>query len=148
MEEKAWQDLRRKIADQLDLIKTAGTFYAYGGQNGGNPGLDVVGIGGLGSPLYERDLQALKSVARTVQPEDGTQDLPGDLQKGPWSIHASQLALRHPDWSTHLDKIVDGVCFQLGIDDSQHVKLQPEKLLIYEAGSNYESDAARCLEEQ
>lgn len=65
MDHVSADELLNTLEEQLNAVDCEGTFWAHEHlSNDIHPGFHVAGIGGLGLPLYDRDIQALKQVAR------------------------------------------------------------------------------------
>src|SRR5262249_31940757 len=97
------------------------------------PGLEVEGVGSIGSPVTAADAKRLIARATQAPYDRGEATIVDTNVRRVWQIEPSQLTLRNPEWNTFVAGIVDAVKREFGI----RPKVVPElyKLLVYEKGS-------------
>jgi len=97
------------------------------------PGLEVAGIGSIGSPVSAADAQRLISSATQAPYGRGEKTVTDTTVRRVWQIEPSQFELQNSEWDAHIAGIVDAVRRDFGI--ASKVKAELYKLLIYEKGS-------------
>ena len=97
------------------------------------PGLEVKGVGSIGSPVTAADAKRLIAKATQAPYGRGEATIVDVGVRRVWQVEPSQFVLRNAEWDTHLAAIVDVVKREFGI--RQKVSPQLYKLLIYEKGS-------------
>jgi hypothetical protein len=97
------------------------------------PGLEVKGVGAIGSPVSAADAQRLIARATQAPYGRGEETIVDTDVRRVWQIEPSQVAFRNAEWNRHVTAIVDAVKQEFGIHQKVSAKLY--KLLIYETGS-------------
>lgn len=128
-----------------DLLSSAftnstGGSYAASGllSDAPNPGLDVIGLGGLGLPLSEGDAQRLASFSEQASFGKGAETLVDLNVRKTWQIDASKIRFNNPEWKTYFKtNLVPEACRSLGIPPAD-VKANLYKLLLYTPGGHFE----------
>lgn len=130
-------ELLNTLEEQLNAVDCEGTFWAHEHLNNDiHSGLHIAGIGGLGLPLYDRDIQALKQVARQAPFGKGESTIIDTSVRNTWQIDAENVSFAHPSWQEQERAVLDEVCTSLGVyGGPDNVRAEFYKLLIYEEGA-------------
>jgi len=97
------------------------------------PGLEVQGIGPIGTPVSAADARRLIAQAEQAPYGRGEQTIVDTEVRRVWQIEPANFSLENDEWNGHLAAMVEAVRKEFGI--SQKVKAELYKLLIYEQGS-------------
>jgi hypothetical protein len=89
----------QQLLESLKKIDRPGTFCASGQLPPTLPGLKVVELGPVDSPLEKRQAAALKKVARQAPYGKGTETLVDTNVRRVWEIDADQVVLANPELS-------------------------------------------------
>ena len=97
------------------------------------PGLDLKGVGSIGTPVSPADAKRLIGAATQAPYGLGEKTVVDLKVRRVWQLEPPQFSLRNPDWHKHVAEIVAAVTSDFGI--GQKVEASLYKLLIYEKGS-------------
>jgi predicted 2-oxoglutarate/Fe(II)-dependent dioxygenase YbiX len=97
------------------------------------PGLEVEGVGAIGTPISPADAKRLIAHASQAPYGRGEETVVDTSVRNVWQIEPSHLVLRNADWNSHLAAIVAAVKEAFGIRHKVEATLY--KLLIYKNGS-------------
>jgi hypothetical protein len=97
------------------------------------PGLEVEGVGSIGTPISPSDAKRLITHASQAPYGRGEETIVDTSVRNVWQIEPSHLVLRNDEWNSHLESIVAKVKDAFGIRHKVEAKLY--KLLIYKKGS-------------
>ena len=97
------------------------------------PGLEVEGVGAIGTPISPSDARRLIAHASQAPYGRGEVTVVDTNVRNVWQIEPSQLVLRNAEWNSHLAAIVEAVTEAFGIHHKVEATLY--KLLIYKKGS-------------
>jgi hypothetical protein len=133
------QNVKLDLAAALDSIKGTGGFYAHFTlKSAANPGLEIEGLRRFGMPLSEFDVKAIIAESGRAPYGKGTETLVNEDVRRTFDIDGARVKLRHPQWSTELDKMVTQACNQLGVPGgTKAVEAQLYKLLVYDEGAMF-----------
>jgi hypothetical protein len=126
-------DAKQALENLLGSLGESAQFVTSGSLTPVLPGLEVKGVGSIGSPVSEADAKRLIAKATQAPYGRGEETIVDPKVRRVWQIEPAQFELRNPDWNAHLTTIVDAVRRDFGI----HQKVSPKlyKLLVYEKGS-------------
>ncbi len=119
----------------LSKITGTGNFHSTGTEAFFLPEIGVKGVGELAFPLPKAQVQALIAVAEPAPYGKGTETVRDDAVRKCWQIDAKSLELNSKPWKRFLEKAVDRVKADLGIESQ--VSALPYKLLVYEKGGHF-----------
>ena len=117
----------------LESLGESSQFCATGSLAPVLPGLDVEGIGNVGVPISAADARRLIERASQAPYGRGEETIVDTNVRRVWQLEPRQFALRNAAWSALMDRIVETVRQEFGIDKKVGHELY--KLLIYEPGS-------------
>lgn len=126
--------IRKQLLETLKKIDRPGTFCTSGHLPPALPGLEVAGVGAVALPLEKRSAASLKKRARQAPYGKGTQTLVDTNVRRVWEIDAEQVSLANPEWPHLLERAVQTVQSELGLE-KQKLEAHLYKLLLYEPGS-------------
>lgn len=126
--------VQQQLLDIVSKINRPGTFCASGPLPAILPGLEVADVGPVALPFDKRQAAAIKQHARQAPYGKGTQTLVDTEVRRVWEIDAAQVVLANPEWRDVLQKAVDTVQSELGLE-KQKLEAHLYKLLLYEPGS-------------
>jgi len=126
-------DARQALERILGALGESSQFVTSGSLPPVLPGLQVEGVGSIGSPVAAADAKRLIAKADQAPYGRGEATIVDTDVRRVWQIEPSQFVLRNAAWNTHLTAIVEAVKQEFGI--SQTVSPQLYKLLVYEKGS-------------
>jgi predicted 2-oxoglutarate/Fe(II)-dependent dioxygenase YbiX len=126
-------DYAAKLQSVLEGIGESSRFVAVGRVPPVLPGLDVKGVGLVGTPVTAADARRLIEQASQAPFGRGEETIVDTSVRRVWQIEPSKFKLRNLDWNAFLDGIVGAVKQELGI--GQKVEHQLYKLLVYQKGS-------------
>jgi hypothetical protein len=124
---------RQTLEEPLNAVGESSQFVTSGGMAPVLPGLEVKGVGAIGSPVAPADAQRLIVKATQAPYGRGEATIVDTDVRRVWQIEPSQFTLRNSEWETVVSAIVDAVKREFGIH--QKVSATLYKLLIYEKGS-------------
>ncbi|HUE71554.1 MAG TPA: 2OG-Fe(II) oxygenase [Pirellulaceae bacterium] len=124
---------RESLQELLEALGESSQFVSSGSLPPVLPGLDVEGIGSVGTPVSAADAKRLISQATQAPYGRGEETILDTSVRRVWQLEPSQFRLENPEWEAHLAAIVDAVRQDFGIP--RKVKAELYKLLIYEKGS-------------
>jgi hypothetical protein len=124
---------RQGLTKLLGALGESSQFATAGSLTPVLPGLEVEGVGAIGSPVTAADAKRLIARATQAPYGRGAATIVDTKVRRVWQIEPSQLTLRNPEWNTFVAGIVDAVKREFGI----RPKVVPQlyKLLVYEKGS-------------
>jgi hypothetical protein len=126
-------DSRQALGTFLGSLGESSSFVATGSVAPVLPGLEVKGVGAIGTPVTEADSKRLIAKATQAPYGRGTETIVDTDVRRVWQLEPSQFFLRNAAWNAHLATIVNEVGREFGIRQKVDAKLY--KLLIYEKGS-------------
>jgi hypothetical protein len=126
-------DARQALQALLKSLGESSQFATSGSLAPVLPGLEVTGIGAIGTPLSVADAKRLIAQAAQAPYGRGLETIVDTKVRRVWQIEPSQFKLRNPGWEPHIATIVNKVKEEFGI--GQDVSAQLYKLLVYEKGS-------------
>lgn len=118
---------------ELSHLKGSGHFATIGSIDYLIPGMFIVGVGELSFPLNQNQAKTLIAVAHQAPYGKGSQTFVDKTVRNTWEIDAKKIKFNNPKWTSHLEKIIEKVKSELGLEDYQ-IKAHLYKLLIYEEG--------------
>lgn len=124
---------RAALEKLLNSLGESAQFVAAGKLPPVLSGLEVVGLGTIGSPVSVEDAKRMIEKAAQAPFGRGEETILDTSVRRVWQIEPANFILRNPAWEAHVDAIVDEVIRELGIE--QKVNAELYKLLIYEPGS-------------
>jgi predicted 2-oxoglutarate/Fe(II)-dependent dioxygenase YbiX len=97
------------------------------------PGLEVKGVGLIGSPTSPADAKRLIAKATQAPYGRGEETIVDKKVRRVLQIEPSKFAIRNTEWNAHITAIVDAVKEEFSINETVSADLY--KLLIYDKGS-------------
>ena len=125
----AWQTLEKLLTS----LGESSQFVTSGNVPPVLPGLEVKGVGSIGSPTSPADAKRLIAKATQAPYGRGEETIVDKKVRRVWQIEPSKFAFRNAEWNAHITAIVDAVKKEFSIDENVNADLY--KLLIYEKGS-------------
>lgn len=122
---------KTKILRVLNEIKGSGSFVSHHEAAFEFPGLEVDGMGEISYPVNEVQAKSLINKAHRAPFGKGTKTILDDKVRRGWEIDASDLTFTAKGWDGFLDKVLDQVKPDLGIEDYT-ISVSLYKMLIYE----------------
>jgi hypothetical protein len=126
-------DARQALQTLLKSLGESSQFATSGSLAPVLPGLEVKGVGTIGTPVSVADAKRLIAGSAQAPYGRGLETVVDTKVRRVWQIEPSQFKLRNPEWEPHVAAIVDGVTDEFGIRQGVHAHLY--KLLVYEKGS-------------
>ncbi|MFI5461393.1 MAG: 2OG-Fe(II) oxygenase [Isosphaerales bacterium] len=126
-------DARQTLEKLLGALGESSRFATSGSLTPVLAGLEVKGVGSIGSPVSAADAKRLIAKATQAPYGRGEETIVDPNVRRVWQIDPSQFSLRNAEWSTHVTAIVDAIKLEFGIREKVSPKLY--KLLVYEKGS-------------
>jgi hypothetical protein len=126
-------DAKEGLLRLLDSLGESSEFATYGSLPPVLPGLEVEGVGTVGTPVSAADAKRLIAQATQAPYGRGEETIVDMEVRRVWQLEPWQFALRNAEWEDHLAAIVAAVKQQFGIDET--IKAELYKLLVYEKGS-------------
>jgi hypothetical protein len=126
-------DARQALEEFLDALGESSQFATSGSLTPVIPGLEVKGVGSIGTPISAADAKRLIATATQAPYGRGEETIVDTSVRRVWQLEPSQFSLRNAQWSAHVAAIVDVVRQEFGIRPKVNPQLY--KLLIYEKGS-------------
>jgi len=117
----------------LGSINSAGSFSSSGTFDFITPGLKVKEFGEIGFPFNKTQAKELIKFAKKAPFGKGSETVLDENIRKSWAIDASQISFNNKKWSKTLNKILDKVQEDLGLEN-RLVEASLYKLLIYEKG--------------
>ena len=127
------EEVMQELQTLLDGLGESIEFATSGTLTPVLPGLEVEGVGAIGTPISPSDAKRLIAHASQAPYGRGEKTVVDTSVRNVWQIEPSQLVLRNADWNSHLAAIVAAVTEAFGIPHKVEAKLY--KLLIYKKGS-------------
>jgi predicted 2-oxoglutarate/Fe(II)-dependent dioxygenase YbiX len=124
---------RQALEKLLGALGESSQFATSGSLTPVLPGLEVKGVGPIGSPVAPADAKRLIAKATQAPYGRGEATIVDVGVRRVWQMEPSQFVLRNAEWDTHVTAIVEVVKREFGI--RQKVSPQLYKLLVYEKGS-------------
>ncbi|KAL7548481.1 hypothetical protein ACHAWF_011759 [Thalassiosira exigua] len=136
-EEYDFDDPRQEVIEVLQEIESPGTF-ATGGSCGDKltmPGLEVDGVGTIGSPLSP--ILAKELIKRCEQAPfgRGSKTMVDKTIRNTFQLAPDHFQTTNPSWKLELEGLTKDVCENLGVERHLKVEARLYKLLVYEEGS-------------
>ena len=109
--DETYFDAKTAIGESLELIdeESKTSFYAQGNIGDINPGLCIEGVGSIGLPISEHDVQRLISTSHQAPFGKGRETFVDTSVRKTWEIDSDRMRLNHPKWTVQLEAIVDDV---------------------------------------
>lgn len=126
-------DVREGLVKLLDSLGESAQYAACGSLPPVLPGLEVEGVGTVGTPISPADAKRLIAAAAQAPYGRGEETIVDKKVRRVWQIEPSKFQLRNAAWADHLAAIVAEVKREFGI--AQQVNAELYKLLVYEKGS-------------
>jgi predicted 2-oxoglutarate/Fe(II)-dependent dioxygenase YbiX len=126
-------DAKQSLEDLLESLGESSQFVTAGSSTPVLPGLELKGVGSIGTPVSTADAKRLITKAIQAPYGRGEDTIVDPKVRRVWQLEPSQFALRNPGWSAHVNAIVDAIRQEFGI--RQKVSAHLYKLLVYEKGS-------------
>lgn len=126
-------DPRKALEELLESLGESAQFATSGSMAPVLPGLEVNGIGTIGTPVSAADAKRLIAKATQAPYGRGEQTIVDTNVRRVWQIEPSEFRLENPEWEDHIAAIVEAVKNDFGIQ--QKVNAELYKLLVYEPGS-------------
>jgi hypothetical protein len=126
-------DARQALEQLLVKLGESSQFATSGRLTPVLPGLEVHGVGSIGTPISPADARRLIAQATQAPYGRGEETIVDTAVRRVWQLAPSQFELRNPEWTAHLGAIVEAVKQEFGIRHKVESALY--KLLIYEKGS-------------
>lgn len=126
-------NLKKNILNCLKNLKGSGKFISANTEEFQFPGLEVNGVGEIAYPINEAQAKALIKVAQKAPFGKGSKTIIDSQVRSACEIDANQLTFNGISWANFLDKIINQIKPDLGLEDyiiSAHLY----KMLIYETG--------------
>jgi hypothetical protein len=127
-------DSDKNILDCLNNIKGNGSFVSSHKTAFVFPGIEVEGVGELSYPINEWQAKTLIEQARKAPFGKGSQTIFDDTVRNAWEIDAGMLRFKGNQWSVFVNKALNTIKPDLGIE-SYEISASLYKMLIYEEGS-------------
>lgn len=127
-------DPDKHILDCLNNIKGNGSFVSSHKAAFVFPGLEVEGIGELSYPINEWQARVLIQHAHKAPFGKGSETVFDDAVRNAWEIDAAMLQFNGNKWQAFLNKALNAIKPDLGIEDYT-ISARLYKMLIYEKGS-------------
>ncbi len=124
---------RETLDALLGSLGESSSFAASGSVAPVLPGLEVKGVGPIGTPITEADAKRLIAKATQAPYGRGEKTVVDTDVRQVWQLEPSQIVLRNAEWSARVTSIVETVKEELGIGEKVNAQLY--KLLVYEKGS-------------
>ena len=124
---------RANILSLLGNIKGNGSFVSHHVAAFQFPGLEVKDIGEIAYPINNMQAKALISKAHKAPFGKGSKTLLDNNVRSAWEINADDLTFTGNGWNEFLQKVIDNIKPDLGIEDYT-VSANRYKMLIYEKG--------------
>eukprot|EP00111_Clytia_hemisphaerica_P020473 TCONS_00060315-protein len=120
----------------LSMKDKPGTFATVGVLVSPLPGLIIDGIGPICLPICSDQAKKIINVARPAPFGLGEKTLVDETIRKSWEIEPARITLENPNFHLKLKTLVSKVKEDLGCD-SNHVKSELYKLLLYEEGGHF-----------
>lgn len=127
------KELKASILECLQSFKGSGKFAAVHTTAFVFPGLQLEGLGEIAFPFQEIQARALIQLARKAPFGQGSETILDANVRSGWEIDADKLSFTNPGWTKFLEKAVNKVKKELGIENYV-VEAHFYKLLVYEKG--------------
>ena len=101
----AWQTLEKLLTS----LGESSQFVTSGSVPPVLPGLEVKGVGSIGSPTSPADAKRLIAKATQAPYGRGEETIVDKKVRRVWQIEPSSLAFRNAEWNAHITAIVDAV---------------------------------------
>ena len=124
---------RQELEALLASLGESAQFAATGSLPPVLPGLEVAGVGSIGSPLSGDDAKKLIEKAAQAPFGRGAETIYDTNVRRVWQLEPVAFKLENPAWQGHLEAILAQVTHEFGIKGK--VKAELYKLLVYEPGS-------------
>jgi predicted 2-oxoglutarate/Fe(II)-dependent dioxygenase YbiX len=123
-----------KLIELLEKIQNPGRFSVSGKLAATQPGIKVQGVGVISLPFIE--FQANQLIEQCVQAPfgRGEETVVDTNVRNVWQLSSEQIEFTNPDWNASLQKGVQSIAKQLGLQ-GREVKADLYKLLVYKEGS-------------
>jgi hypothetical protein len=127
------QQIKAHILACLQSLKSSGKYASIHTADFLFPGLEVEGVGEIAYPINKLQAQALIQAAHKAPFGKGSQTILDNSVRSAWEIDVDKLTFNNPQWPKFLNKIINNIKVDLGLEDYT-VTANLYKLLIYEKG--------------
>lgn len=127
------EDVKESIINCLKDLKGSGKFLSLHTTEFQFPGLEVNGLGEIAYPINEMQAKALIQVAQKAPFGKGGETIVDSTVRSTCEIDAKQLSFNGKRWNIFLDKIINKIKPDLGLEDYT-ISAHLYKMLIYEKG--------------
>ena len=133
--------LKNALIKCISEVHSAGSFATFGTvDNFVHPGISVDSVGTVRLPLLEDDAHALVQTSRQAPFGKGTATFVDVSVRKTWEIDAAKVQFLNKGWQCCLDRIVEKVTRELGVDGgSRNVHAEFYKMLLYEEGAMFKA---------
>lgn len=125
--------IEKQLIDILETIEGNGSFVTSGQKKLIVPGMNIDGIGEVGFPLNQIQIDALIKTAHKAPFGKGSQTITDSTVRSAWEIDAEKISFHNEDWEKFIQDVLKKVKKGLGIGKKE-VSAELYKLLIYEEG--------------
>ncbi len=125
--------IKNDILNCLNPIKGSGKFVTTAVTDFIFPGLEITGVGEVAYPINETQAKTLIQAAHKAPFGKGTETIWDDTVRSAWEIDADKLTFNGQRWGDLIEKILQEIKPELGIEDYS-ISAQLYKMLIYEKG--------------
>lgn len=124
---------KEKILKVLKEIKGSGSFVSTNNSQFIFPDLEIKGVGEIGFPVSPIEVKEMIKVAQKAPFGKGSKTVLDANVRSAWEIDAAKISFNNNDWSKFIERIIEQIKPELGIQEHQ-VTANLYKLLIYEKG--------------
>ncbi len=126
-------NLKKNILNCLKDLKGSGKFISSHTVEFQFPGLEVNGVGEIAYPITETQAKALIKVAKKAPFGKGSETIIDPAVRSSCEIDAAELTFNGNNWTAFLDKVINKIKPDLGLEDYT-ISAHLYKMLIYETG--------------
>lgn len=126
-------DFKKQLLDVLAQIKGSGTFVSSGTRPFIFPAMELQGVGEISFPVSTDEAKKIIQQAHKAPFGKGGETVQDSTVRSAWEIDAAKLTFANKNWSKFIQKVVEKVKSDLGIE-GRSVSANLYKLLIYEKG--------------
>lgn len=126
-------NFKAKILELLNEIKGSGSFVSHQVMGFQFPGLEVDKVGEISYPINEKQAKTLIKKARKAPFGKGSKTIVDPNVRSAWEIDAADLKFTGIGWNGFLNKVLDRIKPDLGIEEYD-ITASMYKMLIYGEG--------------
>lgn len=127
------QKYGEEILNYLNRLKGGGKFATVKEASFVFPGLEIAGLGEIAFPVNKLQAEVLIQKAQKTPFGKGSETVYDDEVRSGWEMNAGQLSFNNPQWLEFINKAVENVKPELGLE-GYDVEAHLYKLLIYKEG--------------